>query len=213
MLFRDRVDAGKKLGSAMKQLGGCGVVVLGLPRGGVVVASEVADALGASLDVIVTRKIGAPGEPEYALGAVAQDGEVIIDRQAAESLGVSREYIDAEIGRKRKEVKERTNRFRGDTPFPSLEGKVVVVVDDGMATGSSVEAAIMYLKKRRPKELIVAVPVAPADVVRALADGGTKVICLETPEPFFSIGEFYEDFGQVEDDEVRWILERRRVPR
>src|SRR5512136_1738752 len=155
MLFRDRVDAGKKLANALKELKGSDVVVLGIPRGGVVVAKEVADVLLAPLDVIVTRKIAAPAEPEYALGAVAQDGDVIIDKQAVESLGVSREYLDAEIAWEKEEVKERMRRFRGDNPFPSLDGKVVVIVDDGMATGSSVGAAVMYLKKKKPRELIV----------------------------------------------------------
>ncbi len=211
MLFRDRVDAGKKLAAALKELKGSDVIVLGIPRGGVVVANEVADALAAPLDVIVTRKIAAPAEPEYALGAVAQDGDVIMDRQAAESLGVSREYLDAEIARRREEVKERTRKFRGDTPFPSLEGKVVVIVDDGIATGSSVGAAVMYLKKRKPKELVIAVPVAPSDAVETLSEDGDRVVCLETPGPFFSIGEFYENFEQVDDDEVRRILDRHRA--
>jgi len=211
MLFRNREDAGKKLAAALAQYGGMDVVVLGIPRGGVVVANEVAKALGAPLDVVVTRKIGAPGEPEYALGAVTQDGEVIMDRQAAESLGAGREYLDQEIAKKREEVKERTRKFRGDRPFPSVEGKVVVVVDDGIATGSSVGAAVMSLRKMKPKEIVVAVPVAPSDAVETLSDDGNKVVCLETPGPFFSIGEFYGDFEQVDDDEVRKILERHRA--
>jgi len=184
------------------------VVVLAIPRGGVVVASEVADLLAAPLDVIVTRKISPPGEPEYALGAVTQEGEVILDRQAAESLGANREYLDAEVARKREEVRERTKKFRGDRPFPGLEGKVVVIVDDGIATGSSVGAAVLSVRKMKPKEIVVAVPVSPADAVETLSDDGCRVVCLETPGPFFSIGEFYADFEQVEDGEVRRILDR-----
>ncbi len=213
MLFRDRVEAGRKLGAALQEFRGSDVIVLGIPRGGVVVADEVANALGAPLDVIVTRKISAPGEPEYALGAVTQEGEVIVDRQAAESLGAGKDYLDKEIARKREEVKERTRKFRGDAPYPSLEGKIVVIVDDGIATGSSVGAAVMSLKKRRPKELVVAVPVAPADAVETLSEDGTRVVCLETPGPFFAIGEFYRDFEQVDDDEVRRILESHRAGR
>jgi predicted phosphoribosyltransferase len=213
MLFRDRVEAGRKLGTALKALKMSDVIVLGIPRGGVVVADEVAKALGAPLDIIVTRKIAAPGEPEYALGAVTQDGEVIVDRQVCESLGVSKDYLDAETARKREEVKERMHKFRGDAPFPSLEGKVVVIVDDGIATGSSVGAAVMYLKKRKPKELIVAVPVAPRDAVETLSDDVNRVVCLETPGPFFAIGEFYGNFEQVEDDEVRQILDWHRAGR
>jgi len=213
VLFRDRVDAGKKLGETLKKTMKKDVVVLAIPRGGVVVAKEVADALGAPLDVIVTRKISPPGEPEYALGAVTQEGEVIMDRQAAESLGADRDYIEAEIAKKREEVRDRTKKFRGNRPFPSLEGKVVVIVDDGIATGSSVGAAVLSLKKLKPKEIVVAVPVAPADAVETLTDDGNRVVCLETPGPFFSIGEFYGDFEQVDDDEVRRILDGRRAGR
>jgi len=207
VLFRNREEAGKKLAGALKEFMGKDVVVLGIPRGGVVVANEVAKALGAPLDVVVTRKIEAPGEPEYALGAVTQEGEVIMDRQAAESLGASPAYLDDQVRKKREEVKERMERLRGDKPYPRLEGKVVVIVDDGIATGSSVSAAVMSVKKRRPKEVIVAVPVAPADAVEMLAEEGARVVCLETPGPFLAIGEFYGDFDQVEDLEVKRILD------
>ncbi len=207
MLFRDRVDAGRKLASALSQFRGRDVVVLGIPRGGVVVANEVANALGAPLDVVVTRKIEAPGEPEYALGAVTQDGEVIMDRQAAESLGASASYLDDQVRKKREEVRERLERLRGDAPYPELEGKVVIIVDDGIATGSSVGAAVISVKKRKPKEIVVAVPVAPADAKETLAEEGARVLCLETPGPFLAIGEFYGDFDQVEDLEVKRILD------
>jgi predicted phosphoribosyltransferase len=212
-MFRDRTDAGKKLAVALSEFKGQDAVVLGIPRGGVLVAYEVAKALRAPLDVVVTRKIAAPSEPEYAIGAVTQDGDVIVDRQAAESLGATREYLDAEIEKKRAEVKERTRKFRGDVPFPRLEGKVVIVVDDGIATGSSVGAAVMSLKKMHPKGIVVAVPVSPADAVETLTDDGTRVVCLETPGPFFSIGEFYDDFREVDDEEVKRILTRARAER
>lgn len=208
MLFRDREDAGKRLAKVLERFKGADVVVLGIPRGGVVVAIEVAKVLGARLDVVVTRKIEAPGEPEYALGAVTQEGDVIMDRQAAESLGASPEYIDDQIRKKREEVKERMQMLRGDVPYAELEGKVVVIVDDGIATGSSVEAAVMSVKKRRPRRIVVAVPVAPRDAVETLREDGIEVVCLETPGPFLAIGEFYGDFGQVEDMEVKRILEQ-----
>ena len=207
MLFSDRVDAGKKLAKALERFKGSDVVVLGIPRGGVVVANEVAETLGAPLDVVVTRKIEAPGEPEYALGAVTQDGEVILDRKAVESLGASSEYLDDQVRKKRREVKERMEGLRSDKPYPSLEGKVVIIVDDGIATGSSVGAAVMSVRKRRPKDVIVAVPVAPRDAIEALREDGTKVVCLETPGSFLAIGEFYSDFNQVEDVEVKRILD------
>jgi predicted phosphoribosyltransferase len=206
LLFSNRVEAGKRLARALEQLRGEDVVVLGIPRGGVVVANEVAEALGATLDVVVTRKIEAPGEPEYALGAVTQEGDVIMDRRAAESIGASSEYLDDQIRKKREEVRDRMERLRGDRPYPKLEGRVVIIVDDGIATGSSVEAAVISVRKRKPKEVVVAVPVAPRDAVEGLRKGGTKVVCLETPGAFFAIGEFYGDFNQVEDAEVRRIL-------
>lgn len=213
MLFRNREEAGKRLADALMKFKGRDVVVLGIPRGGVVVASEVAKALGAPLDVVVTRKIEAPGEPEYALGAVTQEGDVIMDRQAAESLGASPAYLDDQVRKKKEEVKERMRRLRGDEPYPQLEGKVVVIVDDGIATGSSVGAAVISVKRRKPKEIVVAVPVAPADAVQMLSEDGTKVVCLETPGPFFAIGEFYGDFDQVEDMEVKRILDENSAQR
>ena len=206
-LFRDRVEAGRRLAAGLKNLSNADVVVLGIPRGGVVVAGEVAKALGAPLDIVVTRKIEAPGEPEYALGAVTQEGDVIMDRQAAESLGARAEYLESQISQKREEVKERMLRFRGQEAYPNLEGKVVVIVDDGIATGSSVGAAVMSVKKRKPKEIVVAVPVAPRDAVETLTEDGNRVVCLETPGPFLAIGEFYEIFDQVDDAEVKRILD------
>jgi putative phosphoribosyl transferase len=213
MIFRDREEAGKRLAVALAELKGSDTVVLGIPRGGVVVAKEVAKALGAPLDVVVTRKIEAPGEPEYALGAVTQEGDVIMDRQAAESLGATQEYIDDQVRKKREEVRERMQRLRGNAPYPELRGKVVVIVDDGIATGSSVSAAVMSVKKRNPKKIVVAAPVAPADAVETLSEDGTKVVCLETPESFLAIGEFYRDFDQVEDMVVRRILEESSAER
>jgi putative phosphoribosyl transferase len=204
--FRDRVEAGKKLAEALKEFEGKELVVLGIPRGGVVVANEVAEALGAPLDVVITRKIGAPGEPEYGLGAVTQEGDVVLDKRAADAVGATREYLDAQVRQKKEEVRERMERFRGETPYPSLKGKVVIIVDDGIATGSSVEAAVMSVKKRDPREVIVAVPVAPPDTVESLRADGNQVVCLETPGVFFAIGQFYQRFDQVEDSEVRRIL-------
>jgi len=212
-LFSDRTDAGRKLAGALSEFKGRNLVVLGIPRGGVVVAEEVAKALGAPLDIVVTRKIEAPGEPEYALGAVTQEGDVIMDRQAAESLGASKEYLDSQIAKKRAEVEERMKMFRGSAPYPDLGGKVVIIVDDGIATGSSVGAAVMSVKKRGPKEIVVAVPVAPKDAVETLTGDGYNVVCLETPGPFMAIGEFYAAFDQVDDREVKRILDRNRPGR
>ncbi len=207
-LFRDRSETGMRLATAVKDLAGDDLVVLGIPRGGVVVAEVVARELHAPLDVVVTRKIGAPGEPEYAIGAVTQEGEAIVDRQAAESLGATPEYIEAQIGAKRAEVAEMTRRLRGDAPFPSLQGKVVLLVDDGIATGSSVGAAVLSVKRRKPKQVVIAVPVAPRGALETLSEDGTKVVALQTPASFLSIGQFYADFGQVQDEDVKAILRR-----
>jgi putative phosphoribosyl transferase len=207
--FRDREQAGKALGRSVKELADKDAVVLAIPRGGVVVGREVAKAIGAALDVIVTRKIGAPGEPEYALGAVTQSGEVILDERAIELLHVGRDYLDKEAANQREEVKDRMRRFRGDRPFPSLKGKVVVIVDDGIATGNTVLAALRSVKMQGPKSVIVAVPVGPAETIAKLTNEADEVVCLETPEPFFAIGQFYSEFPQVEDDEVRQILKNQ----
>jgi putative phosphoribosyl transferase len=207
--FRDREQAGKALGRSVKELADKDAVVLAIPRGGVVVGREVAKAIGAALDVIVTRKIGAPGEPEYALGAVTQSGEVILDERAIELLHVGRDYLDKEAANQREEVKDRMRRFRGDRPFPSLKGKVVVIVDDGIATGNTVLAALRSVKMQGPRSVIVAVPVGPAETIAKLTNEADEVVCLETPEPFFAIGQFYSEFPQVEDDEVRQILKNQ----
>ena len=207
MVFADRDEAGRRLADRLADYRGKDAIVLAIPRGGVAVAARVAEALEARLDVVVSRKIEAPGEPEFAIGAVAQDGEIILDKQAAESLGAGKEYLDGQIAKKRKEVEERLAKFRGEKAYPEIEGKVVLIVDDGIATGSSVEAAVMYVKKRKPKEIVVAVPVAPADTVETLSSDGVKVVALETPQTFLAIGEFYQNFDQLADEEVRRILD------
>ena len=206
-LFKDREDAGKKLARLLTEFRGKRMVVLGMPRGGVVVAKEVADALDAPLDVVVTRKIGAPGEPEFALGAVTQEGDVIVDGRAAESVGATTEYLQEEANRKKSEVKERMRSLRGDMQYPNLEGETVIIVDDGIATGNSMRAAVQSVKNRGPKEVVVAVPVAPAEAVDRISREGSRVVCLEQPSFFFAIGEFYNNFEQVEDSEVRRLLE------
>jgi predicted phosphoribosyltransferase len=205
--FRDRHEAGIALASALKGLKGRNVVVLAIPRGGVVVGREVAKSLGPPLDVIVTRKIGAPGEPEFALGAVTQNGEVILDDAAVNMLQVGRSYLDKEAANQRQEVRDRMSRFRGDRPFPSLKGKTVVIVDDGIATGNTILAAVKSARRERTESVVVAAPVGPAESIAKLSKEADRVVCLETPEPFFAIGQFYSEFEQVEDDEVRRILE------
>jgi len=205
-VFDNRVQAGKKLADRLLRLKGEDVVVLGIPRGGVVVANEVAKALGAPLDVVMAKKIGAPGEPEYALGAVGEEGEVVMNSEEAEYIGATGGYLEDQVRERRAEMKEKLANLRGEASPPRLKGKVVVIVDDGIATGSTVKAAAISVQKKQPKAVVVAVPVAPRDAVEKLTEAGLEVVCVETPMSFFAIGEHYKDFGQVEDYEVKRIL-------
>jgi len=205
-VYKDRRHAGRLLAAAVSSLGLSNVVVLAIPRGGVPVADEVATALAAPLDLIIARKIGAPGYPEYAIGAVTQDGEPFLDESAVKSLRVSEEYIKEETARQADEVKARMRKYRGDRPYPDLEGKTVVVVDDGIATGSTVRAAVRSLKRRKPRLVVLATPVAPPDTIRELSSEVDDIVCLATPEGFSAVGEFYQDFGQTDDSEVVEVL-------
>jgi len=212
MVYSTRTQAGAMLARRLTPYANLNVVVLGVPRGGLPVAKEVADALGAPLDVVVVRKLGAPGHPELGIGAVV-DGDrprAIFNQDIIEHLGVSDEYIDAEIARQLKEVKRRETAYRGGRAKIPLTGKTVIVVDDGIATGSSMRAALRGVRRQKPKRLILAVPVAPVDTIEALASEADEIVCLETPENFFAVGQFYRDFHQVTDDEVKTILHTRQ---
>jgi putative phosphoribosyl transferase len=207
MIFKDRKEAGQRLAGALKDLKGKNVLILAIPRGGVPVAKEVASELNAELDVIITRKVGAPNNPEYAIGSVTQKGFLLTDKEFAKSLGISEKYLLEESKRQAEMIRDRLKRFRGDRPYPSMQNRIVVIVDDGIATGYTVRAAARFVKMKKPSELILAVPVAPADTIEELRKEVDRVVCLSTPEPFYAIGEFYADFDQVEDEEVKEILE------
>lgn len=212
-VYPNREEAGRRLASALSSFKGGEVVVIGIPRGGLPVAREVADALGAPLDIIVVRKLGAPGQPELGIGAVV-DGDhprVIFNQGVIEQLGVSEEYLQGEIAKQLKEIKRRETEYRGGRPPVALGGKTVIVVDDGIATGSSVRAALRGLRRARPRRLVLAVPVAPPETCEALRGDADEIICLETPEDFFAVGQFYRDFHQVSDEEVRNILAAKRA--
>jgi predicted phosphoribosyltransferase len=205
-LFADRVEAGRRLASALADFVGKDGIVLAIPRGGVVVGFEIARSLGLSLDVIVPRKIGAPGNPELGIGAVNEDGTLIIDESLVDQLGVTRGYIREESERQRLEIRRRLKLYRGDVPRPALKGREVIIVDDGIATGSTMKAALASVRKSRAKTVIAAVPVGPASTIRELERLADRVVCLYTPEPFYAIGEFYDDFTQTENDEVIELL-------
>jgi putative phosphoribosyl transferase len=208
MIFRDRQEAGRLLAEKLSFLKGQkNLLVLAIPRGGVVVGSEVAKALGAPLDVYITRKIGAPYNPELAIGAIASDGTLILDRSLASRLGASQEYIEAQSAREREEIERRMRRYRGDRPSPDLKGKRVILVDDGIATGATIEATIDALQKTGLEELILAVPVGPRDTIGRLESKVDRLICLHSPEIFWAVGSFYMAFGQTTDEEVIALLE------
>lgn len=208
MIFYDRKDAGQRLGLALAKYRGEAAVVLGVPRGGVVVAAEVAEILRAPLDLIIPRKIGAPHNPEVAIGAVAPDGTSILDQRMVAVLGLGDEEVSRLTEQVRAEVARRVEAYRGGRPAEDLTGRVVILVDDGIATGYTILAALRAIKKAAPAKLVLAVPVAPPDTVRTLSHEVDELICLESPENFYAVGQFYTEFDQVEDDAVRILLER-----
>ena len=205
--FRDRVAAGRALAA---QLGSSHrwrrPLVLGLPRGGVPVAAEVAAALDADLDVMIVRKVGLPWQPEVAMGAIASGGICIRNGPVMRATGVSEDDFLEAAHRERQELKRRELLYRGDRPLPSMAGRTVILVDDGLATGSTMRAAIAAVRNFHPAELVVAVPVGAADTVDELRGLAEEVICLATPEPFGAVGAFYDDFSQTRDEEVEAIL-------
>jgi len=203
-MFIDRVDAGKQLAVALIDL--CDqpdpVVVLAIPRGGVVVAREVARALNAPLDVCLTHKLGAPGNSELAIGAVAEDGTTLLDHDLIKHLFIPRSYLETEIERQKHEMLRRAEVYRRGRTRISVAGCIAIVVDDGVATGSTLIAALRSTRAAGARTLIAAVPVGPADVVRHLQRSADRVVCLDAPYDFWAVGMHYQYFGQVSDEEV-----------
>ncbi|RTI07241.1 phosphoribosyl transferase [Thermus scotoductus] len=203
MRFRDRRHAGALLVEALKPLGLERPVVLGIPRGGVVVADEVAKGLGGELDVVLVRKIGAPGNPEFALGAVGEKGGMVLKPYALQYADQS--YLEREAARQKDVIRKRAERYRKVRPKVPLAGRDVVLVDDGIATGSTMEAALAVVLSEKPRRVVVAVPVASPDAVERLKDQA-EVVVLSTPPDFAAVGAYFMDFGEVTDEEVEGLL-------
>jgi predicted phosphoribosyltransferase len=208
MLFNNREDAGKQLAERLAIFAGRDVLVLALPRGGVPVAKPVADRLGAELDVMLVRKLGVPGHEELALGAIAFGGARVLNQEAIDLLSIPPSVVDAVAHSELQELSRRAALYRGRSDPPRISGRTVIVVDDGLATGSTARAALEALRPMGPRELVLAVPVAPPSTLEALAPFADKIECLASPEPFYAVGLWYRDFSQVSDDEVRALLSR-----
>lgn len=211
-LFRDRFDAGERLAAELKEQLGSGSdrLVLGLPRGGVPVAYEVARVLEAPLDVFVVRKLGTPGREELAMGAIASGGVQVLNPEVVRGLGISEADIERVAERERQELRRREGRYRGERPPLAVEGRTVILVDDGLATGASMRAAVVALREQRPAEIVVAVPVAAPETCAEFRAEVDKIICAETPQPFYGVGMWYDAFPQTTDEEVHRLLERSR---
>lgn len=215
VLFKDRTDAAKQLAERLYWLKNeiqenkSSVVIVAVPRGGVVIGNIIASELGAKLDLVVSRKIGAPFNPELAIGAVMPDGSYFLN-DVAEMMNVSQDYIESQIEKEVKEIDRRLIEFRGDREYYNeLEDKIVVLVDDGIATGATILASAKWIKdKHNCKQLIIAVPLAPREILEDLNRAADKVMVLYTPEPFGAVGRFYHDFNQVSDDEVKEMMKK-----
>lgn len=211
IIFKDRRDAGIHLALRLKDYKDRkDVIVLALPRGGVVTGDEVSSYLNCPLDVIIVRKIGFPGEPEFAIGAVSETGAVVLNESTISMYQISKKYIEDEIARQKKEVERRVSAYRKGKKMPDLKGKTIILIDDGVATGATIKAAISALKIEEIEKLVVALPVSPPETAEKLRQMVDEFICLKTPEDFMAVGSYYQDFTQVSDEEVIRILEKSR---
>jgi putative phosphoribosyl transferase len=210
--FSDRKDAGKQLASALTDFSFKEGMVLAIPRGGVVVGYEIASALNFKLDVIVPRKIGTPDNPELAIGAVTEDGTMILDDSLIMYLGVSNDYIYQESERQKQEIRRRQKFYRQGVSEPEIKDKNVIVVDDGIATGYTMKAALASVRNRGAATLTVAIPVGPPSTIKELEGQADNIVCLYTPEYFQAIGQFYSDFSQTANEEVIELLKKQKSP-
>lgn len=204
--FYDRVEAGRLLGRELKDFSEAETIVLGIPRGGLVIARELAHALSAHLDIVLSRKLGAPGNPELAIGAVAEDGRLFLHEDMIRLYRINDAYIQEEKARQMAEMARRAGLIRRILPKVPLAGKVAIITDDGVATGATMQAALWTVRQEHPLKLVAALPVGPEETVGALAHDADETICLRSPLDFASVGQFYVHFSQVEDEEVSAII-------
>ena len=212
MEFVNRIGAGRVLAERLRPYASDRPIVLGLPRGGVPVAAEIADALQAPLGVVVVRKIGAFRHPEFAVGAMAEGGQLVLDERSVHAARMDGPVLDRTIASEERELQRRVDRYRGSGAPPEVEGRTAIVVDDGLATGLTAVAAARSVRARRPQRLIVAAPVASEGAVQLLGDEADDVICVLVPDPFEAVGRWYRDFGQTSDEEVIALLAGERPP-
>ena len=209
--LEDRADAGRRLAARLAGFGDEDPIVLALPRGGVPVGAEVSRSLGAPLDIFIARKLGAPNQPELGIGAVAQGGVLVLNERIVRALGLSEEHVRRAAEEELREVERRLRLLRGDRPEPSVEGRTVILVDDGLATGATARAAVLALGERAPRRLVLAVPVCPPRTADLLHPEVDELVVLETPEDFYAVGSYYGNFEQVTDEEVVRLLELARM--
>lgn len=210
MIFPNRFEAGKQLADKLLETldltSNSSLVVLAIPRGGVVIGSQLASTLKCPLEVIVTKKIGAPGNPELAIGAVGPVGEPVIDENLAARVGVDEAYLQAKIASLKSEIAKRVKEYHGDKPAINLKDKLVIITDDGVATGATMKAAIEIVRQENPQKIMVAVPVIAKDALKEIEGLADEVVYLEAPDLFFAVGQFYQEFDQVSDEEVKKLL-------
>lgn len=207
--FNDRTDAGKRLAAKLSEYANReDVLILALPRGGVPVAFEVAKELNVKMDVFIVRKLGVPGNEELAMGAIASDNIRVLNEDVVRSFGIHQKVIDEVATKERKELERREHMYRGNRPAPKISGSTVILIDDGLATGATMRAAVAAVKTKNPAKVIVAVPVAAPDTCSFFGNEVDEVICVATPEPFYGVGAWYEDFSQTTDKEVIELLDR-----
>lgn len=207
MLFLNRQDAGQQLAEALKHYShNSEAIILGLPRGGIPVAYEVAKALSLPLDVYIVRKLGAPYNPEFAIGAIATNGAKVINEEAIKLLSINQQTLEQIIKKEKQELARREALYRGNRPMPVIKDKIVILVDDGLATGATMRAAIASVRQFSPARIVVAVPVAPPEEIYTIHQEADEVVCLHTPSRFSSVGTWYNDFSQTTDEEVKVLL-------